>query len=86
MFRQADNTVFESDLPVQFEILLQPSELIEDDITVQIITISNTAVDMYICMYVLVCSSVCVCVCMYVCPPPRLLITRGMMWCDMKPI
>ena len=24
----------------------------------------------------------CVCVCVCVCPPPRLLITSGMMWCD----
>ena len=26
-----------------------------------------------------------VCVCVFVCPPPRLLITSGMMWCDMDP-
>ena len=24
----------------------------------------------------------CVCVCVCVCPPPRLLITSGVMWCD----
>ena len=30
-----------------------------------------------------VCVCVCVCVCMYVCLPPRLLITSGLMWCDM---
>ena len=29
--------------------------------------------------------SLCLCVC-YVCPLPRLLITSGMMWCDMNPI
>ena len=28
----------------------------------------------------------CVCVFAYVCPPPRLLITSGMMWCDIDPI
>ena len=27
-------------------------------------------------------SSVCICVCLRVCPPPRLLITSGVMWCD----
>ena len=26
---------------------------------------------------------VCVCVCVCVCPPPRLLVTSGVMWCDM---
>ena len=25
---------------------------------------------------------VCVCVCVCVCPPPRMLITSGMIWCD----
>ena len=30
----------------------------------------------------LVWTSVCVCVCVCVCPPPRLLITSGMMWRD----
>ena len=31
---------------------------------------------------------VCVCVCVFacVCPPPRLLITSGVMWCDIDPI
>ena len=29
-----------------------------------------------------VCMHVCVCMCLRVCPPPRLLITSGMMWCD----
>ena len=28
-------------------------------------------------------TSVCVCVCLCVCPPPRLLITSGVMWHDM---
>ena len=37
-----------------------------------------------VCVCVLVCVCVCVCVCM--CPPPRLLITNGMMWHDMNPI
>ena len=34
-----------------------------------------------ICMRVCVC--VCVCLCVCVCPPPRLLITSGVMWSDM---
>ena len=25
-------------------------------------------------------------VCLFVCPPPRLLITSGLMWCDIDPI
>ena len=29
---------------------------------------------------------VCVCVCLHVCPPPRLLITSGVMWRDIDPI
>ena len=29
-----------------------------------------------------VCVFVCVFVCVCVCPPPRLLITSGVMWCD----
>jgi len=33
-----------------------------------------------------VCVCVCVCVCAYVSPPPRLLITSGMIWCDMEPL
>ena len=49
---------------------------------------------MCVCVYVCVCLCVClclcvcvfVCVCMCVCPPPRLLITSGVMWCDMDPI
>ena len=28
------------------------------------------------------CVDVCMCVCLCVCPPPRLLITSSMMWCD----
>ena len=28
----------------------------------------------------------CVCVCVCVCPPPRLLITSGVMWYDIDPI
>ena len=28
----------------------------------------------------------CVCVCVCVCVPPRLLITSGVMWCDIDPI
>ena len=49
-----------------------------------------------VCVYVCVCMCVCVCVCVCVrvcvcarvCvhPPLRLLITRGVMWCDMDPI
>ena len=31
-------------------------------------------------------TSVCVFVCVFVCPPPRLLITSGVMWHDMDPI
>ena len=33
------------------------------------------------------CLCVCVCVCVFVCvcPPPRLLITSGVMWHDMNP-
>ena len=30
-------------------------------------------------------TSVCMCACMCVCPPPRLLITGGVMWRDMDP-
>ena len=33
-----------------------------------------------------VCLCVCVCVCVCVCPPPRLLITSGVMWRDIDPI
>ena len=33
-----------------------------------------------VCVRACVCASVCVCVC--VCPPPRVLITSGVMWCD----
>ena len=33
-----------------------------------------------------VCVCVCLCVCVCVCPPLRLLITAGVMWCDMDPI
>ena len=29
--------------------------------------------------------NVCVCVCVFMCPPPRLLITIGVMWCDIDP-
>ena len=32
-----------------------------------------------------VCVCVCVCVCVFMCPPPRLLITIGVMWCDIDP-
>ena len=37
-----------------------------------------------VCMCMCVCVCVCVCVCLRVCvcPPPRLLITSGVMWCD----
>ena len=26
------------------------------------------------------------CICVFVCPPPRLLITSGVIWCDMEPL
>ena len=39
-----------------------------------------------ICMCVCVCVCVCVCLCVCVCPPPRLLITSGMMWRDIDSI
>ena len=32
------------------------------------------------------CLYVCLCMCLCVCPPPRLLITSGVMWHDMDPI
>ena len=32
------------------------------------------------------CACVCVCVCVCVCPPPRLLITSGVMWHDVDPL
>jgi len=32
------------------------------------------------------CACVCVCVCVCVCLPPRLLITSGMIWCDIEPL
>ena len=43
---------------------------------------------MYVCVYACVCVRVCVCVCVCVClcafvsvcPPPRLLITSGVIW------
>ena len=38
------------------------------------------------CVCVCVCVSVCLCVCVFVCPPPRLLITSGLMWHNMDPI
>jgi len=31
-----------------------------------------------------VCMRVCVCVCVCVCPPPRLLITSGLIWCEIE--
>ena len=31
------------------------------------------------------CICVCVFVCVCVCPPPKLVITSGVMWCDMDP-
>ena len=34
------------------------------------------------CVCVSVCLSVSVCLCVSVCPPPRPLITSGMIWCD----
>ena len=48
MFRNTDYTVFESDFPVQFELLLQPDPMPDGDITVQIVTVDNTATGMYI--------------------------------------
>ena len=36
-------------------------------------------------MCVCVCVCVCVRVCVCVCPPPRLVITSGVIWCDMDP-
>ena len=48
MFRQSDYTVFESNLPVQFELLLQPDPMPSGDITVQIVTINSSATGMYI--------------------------------------
>ena len=38
-----------------------------------------------LCVCLRVCVSVCVCVNVCVCPPPRLLITSGVMWCDIDP-
>ena len=37
----------------------------------------------FVCVHVCVCVCVCMCVCVYVCVPLRLLITSGVMWCDM---
>ena len=39
-----------------------------------------------VCMSVCVCVCVCACVCVCVYPPQRLLITSGVIWCDMDPI
>ena len=43
-----------------------------------------------VCVCVCVCACACVCVCVRacacVCLPPRLLITSGVMWCDIDPI
>jgi len=47
-------------------------------------------VSMFVCVCVCVCACVracvrvCVCVCVCVCPPPRLLITNGVIWCDIE--
>ena len=40
-----------------------------------------------VCVHVCVCVCVCTCVCVRACVflPPRLLITSGMMWCDIDP-
>ena len=44
---------------------------------------------MSVCLCVCVCVCVCLCVCVFVCvsvcPPPRLLITSGVIWCDIDP-
>ena len=42
----------------------------------------RVCVFVYVC--VCVCLCVCVCVCVCVCPRPRLLITSGVIWCDMN--
>ena len=39
---------------------------------------------LFLCRYLYVC--MCICVCMCVCPPQMLLITSGVMWCDMDSI
>ena len=41
-------------------------------------------VSVCLCVCVFACMCVCVCVCVH--PPPRLLITSGVMWHDMNPI
>ena len=37
---------------------------------------------LYACACVCVCVCACVCVCVCVCVPPRLLLTSGVMWCN----
>ena len=39
-----------------------------------------------VCVCVCVCVCLCVCTCVCVCPSLRLLITSGVMWCDVDPI
>ena len=43
-----------------------------------------------VCVCIFVCVCICVCVCVYlcvcVCLPPRLLISSGVMWCDIYPV
>ena len=39
---------------------------------------------LFLCGRLYVC--LCACVCVFVCPPPRLLITSGVMWHDMDPM
>ena len=49
---------------------------------------ANVCMRVCVCVCVCVCVRVCVCVCVcvLVCPPPRLLLTSGVMWCDIDPI
>ena len=47
--------------------------------------LKTVSVRMSVCVFVCVCVCMCVHVCVCVCPPPRLLITSSMMWCDMDP-
>ena len=62
----------------------------------ELLLLTNVCILVCVCVCVCVCLCVCVCVCVCVrvrvrvhacvSPPPRLLITSGVMWCYIDPI